>query len=84
MHAAGLQVARGRAIVPANKRHLELEPTVVGKTQSCAAALAILRYDCISEFQSDMCVYCLAVSCLPLLTQPVLVRCHWAVMSSVL
>eukprot|EP00877_Chromochloris_zofingiensis_P007034 jgi/Chrzof1/2584/Cz11g21070.t1 len=31
MHAAGLQVARGRAIVPANKRHLELEPTVVGR-----------------------------------------------------
>lgn len=24
------QVARGRAIIPANKRHLELEPTVVG------------------------------------------------------
>ena len=26
-----LQVARGRAIIPANKRHLELEPTVIGK-----------------------------------------------------
>jgi thiamine biosynthesis protein ThiC len=25
------QVARGRAIIPANKRHLELEPTIVGK-----------------------------------------------------
>lgn len=26
-----MQVARGRAIIPANKRHLELEPTVIGK-----------------------------------------------------
>ena len=26
-----VQVARGRAIIPANKRHTELEPTVVGK-----------------------------------------------------
>ena len=25
------EVARGRAIIPANKRHLELEPTVIGK-----------------------------------------------------
>ena len=25
------QVARGRAIIPANKNHLELEPTIVGK-----------------------------------------------------
>ena len=24
------QVARGRAIIPANRRHLELEPTIVG------------------------------------------------------
>lgn len=24
------KVARGRAIIPANKRHLELEPTVIG------------------------------------------------------
>ena len=27
----GLQVARGRAIIPSNKRHLELEPTVIGR-----------------------------------------------------
>ena len=26
-----LQVARGRAIIPANKRHLELEPTIIGE-----------------------------------------------------
>lgn len=26
-----LQIARGRAIIPANKRHLELEPTVIGR-----------------------------------------------------
>ena len=25
------QVARGRAIIPANRRHTELEPTIVGK-----------------------------------------------------
>lgn len=25
------EVARGRAIIPANKRHLELEPTVIGR-----------------------------------------------------
>lgn len=25
------EVARGRAIIPANKRHLELEPTIIGK-----------------------------------------------------
>jgi hypothetical protein len=25
------QVARGRAIIPANKRHLELEPTIIGE-----------------------------------------------------
>ena len=24
------EVARGRAIIPANKRHMELEPTVIG------------------------------------------------------
>lgn len=27
----GGQVARGRAIIPANKKHLELEPTVIGR-----------------------------------------------------
>lgn len=27
---ASMQVARGRAIIPANKRHLELEPTIIG------------------------------------------------------
>ncbi len=26
-----MQVARGRAIIPANKRHVELEPTIVGR-----------------------------------------------------
>lgn len=26
-----MQVARGRAIIPANKRHTELEPTIVGR-----------------------------------------------------
>lgn len=26
-----IQVARGRAIIPANKQHTELEPTVVGR-----------------------------------------------------
>jgi hypothetical protein len=26
------QVARGRAIIPSNKRHLELEPTIVGRS----------------------------------------------------
>lgn len=26
-----VQVARGRAIIPANKRHTELEPTIVGR-----------------------------------------------------
>jgi thiamine biosynthesis protein ThiC len=26
-----VQVARGRAIIPANKRHLELEPTIIGE-----------------------------------------------------
>lgn len=30
-----LQVARGRAIIPANKKHLELEPTVVGRNFLC-------------------------------------------------
>ena len=25
-----LQVARGRAIIPANKNHTELEPTIIG------------------------------------------------------
>ena len=30
LHVGCVQVARGRAIIPANKRHLELEPTVVG------------------------------------------------------
>lgn len=25
------EVARGRAIIPANRRHLELEPTVIGR-----------------------------------------------------
>ena len=29
------QVARGRAIIPANKKHLELEPTVVGRNFLC-------------------------------------------------
>lgn len=29
------EVARGRAIIPANKRHLELEPTVIGKNFLC-------------------------------------------------
>lgn len=28
-----IQVARGRAIIPANKRHLELEPTIIGEQQ---------------------------------------------------
>lgn len=31
MREYSLQVARGRAIIPANKRHTELEPTVVGE-----------------------------------------------------
>lgn len=31
------QVARGRAIIPANKRHLELEPTIIGRWQQLAA-----------------------------------------------
>lgn len=35
------QVARGRAIIPANKRHLELEPTIVGK-QTCPWSHAYL------------------------------------------
>lgn len=26
-----MQVARGRAIIPANKRHTELEPTIIGE-----------------------------------------------------
>ena len=26
-----LQVARGRAIIPSNKNHLELEPTIIGE-----------------------------------------------------
>lgn len=26
-----IQVARGRAIIPANKRHTELEPTIIGE-----------------------------------------------------
>ena len=38
-HAAG-QVARGRAIIPANKRHLELEPTVVGGRPSRGVVLS--------------------------------------------
>ncbi len=25
-----VQVARGRAIIPANRKHLELEPTIIG------------------------------------------------------
>ena len=25
------KVARGRAIIPSNKKHLELEPTIIGK-----------------------------------------------------
>lgn len=29
----GCQVARGRAIIPANKRHLELEPTIIGEDE---------------------------------------------------
>lgn len=29
------QVARGRAIIPANKRHLELEPTIIGEPRTC-------------------------------------------------
>ncbi|KAL3136805.1 hypothetical protein ABBQ38_005517 [Trebouxia sp. C0009 RCD-2024] len=29
------EVARGRAIIPANKKHLELEPTVVGRNFLC-------------------------------------------------
>lgn len=28
---ANEQVARGRAIIPANRKHLELEPTIIGK-----------------------------------------------------
>ena len=35
------EVARGRAIIPANKRHTELEPTVIG-----AAMLGLLRAAC--------------------------------------
>lgn len=33
-----VQVARGRAIIPANRKHLELEPTIIG-----AHAQAALR-----------------------------------------
>jgi hypothetical protein len=33
-----LQVARGRAIIPANKRHLELEPTIIGKSHSSSSS----------------------------------------------
>ena len=28
-------MARGRAIIPANKKHLELEPTVIGRNFLC-------------------------------------------------
>lgn len=31
MFGAPAQVARGRAIIPANKRHVELEPTIIGE-----------------------------------------------------
>lgn len=33
-----LQVARGRAIIPANRRHLELEPCVIGEDGRALAA----------------------------------------------
>lgn len=34
-----VQVARGRAIIPANRKHLELEPTIIGVQLDCAARL---------------------------------------------
>ncbi len=33
------QVARGRAIIPANKRHVELEPTIIGERRTCATSI---------------------------------------------
>ena len=41
-----LQVARGRAIIPANKKHLELEPTVIGKALFSLRA-KIGKDDCV-------------------------------------
>ena len=37
------QVARGRAIIPANKRHLELEPTIIGVLLPCLDTAYIFR-----------------------------------------
>lgn len=36
------EVARGRAIIPANKHHLELEPTIVGEYSACTSVLFYL------------------------------------------
>lgn len=39
-----VQVARGRAIIPANKCHTELEPTIIGEMGGMWASLSFMVY----------------------------------------
>jgi len=38
------QVARGRAIIPANKRHTELEPTIIGARESKQSMCGMCKF----------------------------------------
>lgn len=70
------EVARGRAIIPANRKHVELEPTVVGVPSSPAPLFCshpLFHITCTLCTGTSVCVFCITFA-LPMIC---LCLCCW-------